>query len=287
MHDSDRAPNSSEPYKDLYIYLIDGVVSSRDEAGFGNEFLGTWVEGDTSFLFFSVPLRERVESLIKVRPELSLLEEHHFSYEQWQGTGLEPVRIGRFLIVPPWRSEAAGQGEVRIVLDPGVVFGTGIHPTTSDCLQALAHLRERFAFEQVLDLGTGTGVLAVAAAALGARQVLAVDLNPLCVKTAKRNVRHNQLEAVVKVFEGKAEDFSERPADLVMANIHYEVLKDLVEREKFRERSWMILSGLMRSQGRDIKARLQRDGLTIAGEWDGEGTWTTLLVSAKNYGRLE
>ena len=281
MRDSARAPNSSEPYQDLYIYLIKGVVSSRDETGFGNEFLGTWVEGETSFLFFSVPSRERVDSLIKVRPELSLLEEHYFSYEEWQGTRLEPVRIGRFLIVPPWRRETAGEDEVRIILDPGVVFGTGIHPTTTDCLQALAHLRKRFAFERVLDLGTGTGILAVAAAALGARQVLAVDLNPLCVKTAKRNVRHNRQENAVEVVEGKAEDFSEKPADLVVANIHYEVLKDLVEGEKFRGKPWLILSGLMRSQGRDIKFKLERAGLSIAKEWDGEGTWTTLLVSTQ------
>jgi len=112
--------------------------------------------------------------------------------------------------------------------------------------------------------------------------VLAVDLNPLCVKTARRNVRLNGVEAVVGVLEGRAEDFTEKPADLVVANIHYEVLKELVDKERFREKPWLILSGLMRSQGRDMKTKLERSGLSIVREWDGEGTWTTLLVSAKN-----
>jgi ribosomal protein L11 methyltransferase len=119
-------------------------------------------------------------------------------------------------------------------------------------------------FETVLDLGTGTGILAIAAARLGASRVLAVDLNPLCVKTSRRNVRLNEVEAVVEVVEGIAEDFAENPADLLVANIHYEVLDDLVEREKFREKPWLILSGLMRSQGRDIKAKLERCGLRIS-----------------------
>jgi ribosomal protein L11 methyltransferase len=271
-------PKSAEPYEDLYIYLINSVVSDRDEAGFGSEFLGTWVEGETSFLFFLVPSREKVDSLILARPELSLLGEHHFSYEEWQGTSLDPVRIGKFLIIPPWNREAAGEDDVRIILDPGVVFGTGTHPTTGDCIRALAYLRKRFAYKRVLDLGTGTGVLAVAAASLGARRVLAVDLNPLCVKTAKRNVHHNKLEGVVEVIEGKAEDLTEKPVDLVVANIHYYVLKSLVEKESFRKKEWLILSGLMRSQARDIKTRLDRYGLTIVREWDGEGMWATLLV---------
>jgi ribosomal protein L11 methyltransferase len=221
-----------------------------------------------------------VDFLLRARTDLSLLEEHHFSYEEWQGTRVDPLRIGRFLIVPPWKREAAGEGEVRIILDPGVVFGTGIHPTTGDCLGAMAYMSGKTALETVLDLGTGTGILAVAAARLGAKRVLAVDLNPLCIKTAKRNVQLNEAAPIVEVLEGRAEDYAAAEADLVVANIHYEVLKNLVEREPFRERAWMILSGLMRSQGRDIKARLQDSGFSLVKEWDGEGTWTTLLASA-------
>lgn len=276
-----------EPYQDLHIYLIEGIVSDREEAGFGEHFLGAWVEGDTSFLFFSTPARDRVASLLRTRPELRLSEEHRFTYEAWQGTRLDPVKIGRFLVVPPWNRTGVQGRDVEIILDPGVVFGTGIHPTTADCLRALDFLRERFAFRSVLDLGTGTGILALAAAALGAVEVVAVDLNPLCVKTARRNVGLNHVEKVVDVLEGSAEDFAADSADLVLANIHYDVLNHLVEGEAFRRAPWLIVSGLMRSQGRDIRKKLERCGASIAGEWDGDGTWTTLLASARNHGRLE
>jgi ribosomal protein L11 methyltransferase len=278
MHDSQKRCRSINPYKDLHVYLVGGVVTPGEEAKLGNDFLGMWPEGETSFLFFSVPSRDKVDALLRRQPSLSLVEEHRFSYEEWQGTRLEPFKIDSFLITPPWGETAADEHELNIVLDPGVVFGTGIHPTTGDCLRAMTCLRGKASFETVLDLGTGTGILAIAAARLGASRVRAVDLNPLCVKTSRRNVRLNEVEAVVEVVEGKAEDFAENPADLLVANIHYEALKDLVEREKFREKPWLILSGLMRSQGRDMKARLERYGLRIVKEWDGEGTWTTMLV---------
>jgi len=282
MQNAEECLKSGSPYKDLHVYFINGVVTPGDEADLGEDFLGTWLEGESSFLFFNAPSRGRVDALLERRPELSFAEEHCFSYEEWQGTRLEPVQIGPFLIRSPWDKTDAREGELSIVLDPGVVFGTGIHPTTRDCLRAMAWLRGRAPIETVLDLGTGTGVLALASARLGANKVWSVDLNPLCVKTTRRNVRLNHLEAVVEVLEGRAEDFAEKPADLVVANIHYEVLKDLVEREKFRERPWLIISGLMRSQGKDIKGTLERHGLTIVREWDGEGTWTTMLVSGQN-----
>ena len=279
MHESEEHGKSGGPYADLHIYIIQGVVTPDDEAGLDNQFLGTWLDGETSFLFFTMPSRDKIDFLVGRRPALSLVEEHFFSYEAWQGAHLEPIRIETFFIVPPWSEVAAGEGETRILLDPGVVFGTGIHPTTRDCLRAMAYLHGKTAFDTVLDLGTGTGILAVAAARLGATRVLAVDLNPLCVKTSKRNVRLNQMEDVVEVLDGRVEDFVEKAADLVVANIHFEVLKGLVEKESFRKTPWLILSGLMRSQGRDIKIRLDYSGLRVVREWDGEGSWTTMLVA--------
>lgn len=275
------------PYGDLHVYVIRGVVAVGDEVALGNDFLGTWIEGDTSFLFFATPSRDKIDFLLGGRSALWLMEEHLFSYEEWQGAKLEPLRVGNFFLVPPWREAAAEEGETRILLDPGVVFGTGIHPTTRDCLRAMAYLHRRVAFERVLDIGTGTGILAVAAARLGARRVWAVDLNPLCVKTAVRNAGLNHVQEIVHVIEGGAKDFLDKPAGLAVANIHYEVLKELVEIENFRKKPHLILSGLMRSQGRDIKSRLERFGLKILQEWDGEGTWVTMLVSARSDERLE
>jgi ribosomal protein L11 methyltransferase len=195
------------PYQELHIYLIDGFIPEQDEATLGQGFIGRWIEGENSFLFFSEPAREKMDALLKSHPDLSLFEEHRFSYEEWQGSRLEPVRVDDFLIVPPWHKGEAGEDEIRIVIDPGVVFGTGTHPTTKDCLSALLYLRKQMRFRRVLDLGTGTGILSLAAALLGAEQVLAVDLNPLCVKTALRNAGLNGLKGIIKVIQGGRDSF--------------------------------------------------------------------------------
>jgi ribosomal protein L11 methyltransferase len=265
-------------YEDLYIYLINGVVPAEDEAAFGEGFIGRWIEGESSFLFFSKPSREEVDVLLGNRSDVAFLQEHHFSYEEWQGSTLEPIKVESFLIVPPWKDVEAENGLIKILLDPGVVFGTGLHPTTRDCLKALLGLMSRERVEKVLDLGTGTGILALAAARLGAQKVLAVDLNPLCVRTTRRNVSLNHLEETIEVLEGNAEDLVGSPADLVVANIHYDVLARLVDQPEFQDRRWYILSGMLRSQARDIEARLPAYRLKVERRWDCEATWFTMLI---------
>jgi ribosomal protein L11 methyltransferase len=135
---------------------------------------------------------------------------------------------------------------------------------------------------RVLDLGTGTGILALAAALLDAEKVLAVDLNPLSVKTARKNVRLNGLEGSIEVVEGLAEDFVEETADLVLANLHHNVLLKLLGTAGFLEKRWYVLSGLLRSQVREIRDQLRERELHVTREWEQEGTWYTLL--AKNQG---
>ena len=272
--------SSGGSYHDLYIYLIDGVVPAEDEAAFEDGFIGRWIEGESSFLFFSKPSREKVDVLLRTRPDISFLQEHHFSYDEWQGSFSGPIQVENFLIVPPWKDVEAENGLIKILLDPGVVFGTGLHPTTRDCLKALLGLMSRECVEKILDLGTGRGILALAAARLGAKQVLAVDLNPLCVKTTRRNVSLNHLEETIEVLEGGAEDLAGSPVDLVVANIHYDVLAGLVDQPEFQGTGWYILSGLLRSQARDIETRLKLRGLKVADMWDHEATWYTMLVRA-------
>ncbi len=268
----------SLPYEHLYIYLIKGLVPRGEEASFGRFFLGNWVEEDTCFLFFGAPSEAIVSEFLKRHSDLKLLENYHFSYEEWQGAFSEPLRIDRFLIVPPWVDAVEGEGETKILLDPGLVFGTGLHASTRDSLRALSYVHSRFEVKKVVDLGTGTGVLALASALLGAEDVLAIDLNPLCVKTAKTNVQLNRLESRIEVKEGRAEDFAEIPADLMLANIHWDVLKSLLAKEGFRKNRWIVLSGLMRSHARDLEADLARYGLRIVKAWEDEATWYTMLV---------
>lgn len=267
-------------YQDLYIYFLKGLAKRSDESYLGSAFIGNWVEGDTSFLFFSRPSQEMIDRLIEMRPGLEMIEEYHFTYEQWQGGSLEKLKVDHFLVIPPWEKVAPNEDEIRILLDPGVVFGNGLHPTTRDCLRALAFAHRRKPFERVLDLGTGTGILALAAALLNAKWVLAVDINPLCVKTANKNVRLNGLDRVIRVVEGPAENFVSEYADIVIANIHQEIIERLLEKEDFRKQQRLIFSGLMRSQYREVKAQLASYDFRIVHEWDHDMTWFTMLVDA-------
>ena len=269
---------SGRPCDDLYIYLFEGVVPAEYECNLGQAFIGNWVEDSSSFLFFGRSADREVKRLIKRFPQLELIEVHHFTYDQWQGGGLETLKVGKFVVVPPWKQADADEASILIVLDPGVVFGNGLHPTTRDCLKAISHAYCQRPFQRVLDLGTGTGVLALAAALLGAEGVLAVDINPLCVKTAIHNVGLNSLYDIIRTVKGTAEDFVDEPSDLVVANIHHEVIERLLDRGGFRDAERFIISGLMRSQFRDVKTRLEKNRFRILREWDHDMTWFTLLA---------
>ncbi|MBW1804348.1 MAG: 50S ribosomal protein L11 methyltransferase, partial [Deltaproteobacteria bacterium] len=235
-------------------------------------------EDNTSFLFFPEPADDIVSALSRHRSGLDLIDHYQFTYEEWQGRVLQPIRVGHLLFVPPWNDMKAVEEEIRMVLDPGLVFGTGLHPTTTDCLRAMDRLHKSFKWKTVLDLGTGTGILALAAVALGAEQVTAVDLNPLAVKTARNNVSLNRFDERILVREGKAEDFVNEPADLLIANIHHDVMIQLIGQRGFREKKWAIISGLMRSQARDVAGVLKENGFQVIQEWDHEMTWYTMLI---------
>ena len=266
------------PYQDLYIYLVEGLIKKRDEHYLGSEFLGNWVEEGTSFLFFARPSADMMNRLLKMRPGLELIEDFHFTYEQWQGGSLKSLKVDDFIILPPWEKAEPSEKEIQIILDPGVVFGNGLHPTTRDCLRALAYAERKRPFDSVLDLGSGTGILSLAAAFLGAERVLAVDLNPLCVKTTDNNVQLNCLDRIIRVIEGSAENYVNEPADLVIANIHKEIIERLLRGKNFRKKDRVIISGLMRSQYREVKARMGRHDFHILCEWDYDMTWFTMLA---------
>lgn len=270
------------PYTDLYIYILEGVVGKTYESHLGDAFVGNWVEDDSSFLFFGLPADKEVDQLVASCKGLKLIESHHFTYDQWQGGGLEPLRVDDFIVVSPWEDEACKEEGIRIVLDPGVVFGNGLHPTTRDCLKAISLTNRQSPFTKVLDLGTGTGVLALAAARIGAKNVLGVDLNPLCVKTAINNVGLNGLSDIIRMVDGPAEEFVHESADLVVANIHHAVIERLLDSGAFQGAERFIISGLLRSQFRDIKARLEGAHFRILREWEQDMTWFTLLAKKKS-----
>lgn len=275
---------SAGPYQELFIYYLKGRLKP-DSKVLPDNCIGNWEEEEDSFLFFSRPACEQIEKLLSRQPQLSHIDSYHMPYEQWLGEVFSTFAHGRFRVIPPWESSpernCTHDEKLSILLDPGLVFGTGTHPTTRDCLEALELAAGSKEFTTVLDLGTGTGLLALAAAKLGSNGVVAADLNFLAVKTANRNVRRNHLQNSVVTVQGRAEDMIAFPADLVIANIHYNVMRRLVTDRGFLSKKRFILSGLLRSEAKDIAEILARHRVKIIKQWAHEGIWYTFYGQIK------
>jgi len=279
-----RQAKRTGPPELLHIYCLEGLLPTGADDDLGSGFLGNWQEGPCSFLFFEEPALERVLELISRHSGLGLMETHVFSYEEWQGAAFDPFELAGFEIRPAWdRRDTNVTGAKRIWLDPGVVFGSGLHPTTRDCLRALDWIWMRDCPKTVLDIGTGTGILAVATVMLGAERVFAADLNPLCVRVAADNAVLNGVEADIKALHLDALDAAKLEGDLVIANIHFDVICGLLEQKVFRCRHWLVLSGLMRTQVREVKDRLLTFGMRVVREWDCDMTWHTLAVRGNGH----
>jgi ribosomal protein L11 methyltransferase len=213
-------------------------------------------------------------------PEFRAVAESDWA-EQWK-QHYRPLRLGRRLWVSPaWVTPQVGPGEVLVQLDPGMAFGTGTHPTTQLCLAALEDYLQLGG--AVLDLGTGSGILAIAAAKLGAASVLALDIDPEAVRVAGENVAANGVGEVVRVEHGSlaaALDIGHWP--LVIANILSSVIIKLFDEGLARAVApggRLVLSGILAEQAEEVKQAAQRSGLRVT-EQRQSGEWVALLATS-------
>jgi ribosomal protein L11 methyltransferase len=168
--------------------------------------------------------------------------------ESWK-RHFHPLEIGKALLVKPsWSKKRPRKNQAVVILDPGLSFGTGQHPTTSFCLGEIARCHESVTKQSFLDIGTGSGILAIAAAKLKYQPVEAFDFDPESVRVAKANARKNRVEHRIKLTRGDVTKLSLQPArqfDLVCAN---------------------LISTLLIAEKRRIVNRVKRDGtLVLAG----------------------
>jgi len=245
------------PYDRLHIYEIDGRID-EDERAFAPEYIGIWWEGDHSFVFFSRASDDIVQSILEDDPSLHLINRFTMDYRDWQGGDeIRSFRVGKLVFSPPWESVTPSKDDLSVTLDPSVVFGTGLHQTTRTCLNGLWTIYQQERPQRVMDLGTGTGVLALACAKLGAQKILAVDHNPLAVKTTIRNVRLNGEDRRIQVVEGKAEELIHETADLICGNLPFAVIDQLLNGTALYEKRWMVLSGFFKGQEASVTDRLK------------------------------
>jgi ribosomal protein L11 methyltransferase len=188
--------------------------------------------------------------------------------ESWK-RHFKPIEIGDSLLIKPgWSRRRARPGQRVIILDPGLSFGTGHHPTTLFCLERIVRCRLRKQTQTFLDVGTGSGILAIAAAKLGYASVLGFDCDPEAVRVARANVKKNRVERRVRLRRSDLATLrssSARGCDLVCANLTADVLLAQAEklRDLLRPGGRLVIAGVLKREFPEVSAKLLRINLTL------------------------
>lgn len=233
-------------------------------------------------------VKERLRLLLEDEPQLILAQVKEEDWADAWKAYFKPERLGRVVIKPSWESYTPAQGEIVVDLDPGMAFGTGTHPTTRLCITMMQKLI--IGETRLLDVGTGSGILAITAAKLGAAAVVASDVDSLAVRVAQENITRNGLEGKVAVLEGDllnlaASARSEASAcsgkfNLIVANIIADIIIRLIpDVERFLEPGGRFLaSGIIGERAGDVRAKLAERGYTVLDEVTEDG-WVAVLAA--------
>jgi ribosomal protein L11 methyltransferase len=265
--DEDITPS---PEGEGYVYNLDKPVHVKAYLPLDDE-AGAIVEH----------LRAALDHLSFLRP-IAPLSVRRLAEEDWANAWKEHyhvLHIGRRLvIVPKWREYTAQSTEAVIYLDPGMAFGTGLHPTTRGCLERLEDVIQPG--QQVLDVGTGSGILSLAAARLGAESILALEIDPVAVHAARANVDLNGLGHIITVAEGSLPLPGDRHFDVVIANIIARVIAEMAVplAESLRPGGVLITSGIIAEREETVMSRLVDAGLSLSRR-DADGDWITLTLT--------
>ena len=192
----------------------------------------------------------------------------------------KPTKVGERIVVKPiWEEYEAKEDELVLELDPGMAFGTGTHETTRMCIQALDKYVK--AESTVFDVGCGSGILAIAAAKLGAKRAVGVDLDPVAVESARENVGFNNLNNI-EILYGNLVEVIDGKADIVVANIIAEVICILTEDVKrvLKEDGYFITSGIIHDRVDMVTKKLEETGFEVV-EINNDGEWNCIVAKLK------
>ncbi len=228
----------------------------------------TYLPGNRNAEGIRVRITDFLKLLEEIFPEIPppRLETRQIDAQDW---GLlwrrffQPQQVtGTLLILPPWEPQPPNPRGHVILMDPGPAFGTGRHPTTRMCLQAMEKISPRHPWT-MLDVGTGSGILAIYGAKLGARRIVAVDTDPEAVRWAKRNRALNNLDGLIEI-SNKSLELREDPFSLITANLTLNIILGLLPRIPMllSPGGWLVLSGLLKSQLENLEGPLAIHGLT-------------------------
>ena len=194
----------------------------------------------------------------------------------------KPFYAADHLVVKPsWEDFQPAPGDRIIEIDPGMAFGSGTHETTGMCISMLEQVIR--GGENIIDVGTGSGILAIAAGLLGAGHVLAVDIDPDAVRVASENVSHNGLDRVVDVRQGNLLDHVDQVCDICVANIISDVIISFAEplKKHIVPGGLFLCSGIVRERSEEVRSALEKAGYELL-KTEYRGEWTAFMSRRSN-----
>jgi ribosomal protein L11 methyltransferase len=209
------------------------------------------------------------------------ITETEIAAENWSTSWMKyykPEKIGnRVVVKPTWEEYLSQQGDVIVELDPGMAFGTGNHPTTAMCIRAL----EEYVYPgcHVLDVGTGSGILAVVAAKLGAGKVIAIDRDPVSIDVSRENIAINNVSDKVTLIQGDLAGTLNEKFDVIVSNIIADVIIKLVPQaaQITKCNSLFISSGIIKERLEEVIDALENSMFVIEKTLE-EGEWVTVIA---------
>jgi ribosomal protein L11 methyltransferase len=232
-------------------------------------------------------LRQYLKSLQNISPEISRVEikttvipEQDWG-ENWKRF-FKPVQVtSKFVVKPPWSKIRLKRGQISIDITPGMAFGTGTHTTTILCIQALEKRLKKKGLS-VLDVGTGSGILSIIAAKLGAKEVWGIDIDGVAVENARGNVEKNDVSNIVKIRKANIGDLHEK-FDVIVANIDLKSLRRMRKSllHHLKVPGFLILSGILEGEKDKLLQHFMETGLL---QWEKdiqEGEWICLTLKKK------
>ncbi|MCH7606006.1 MAG: 50S ribosomal protein L11 methyltransferase [Chloroflexi bacterium] len=263
-----------------YLFGRYGRGLSLEQDGSDKVLLRTYLPVSSRQRLARIDVGLRLVSILEPLDELTItaLPEEDDWQKQWQAH-FDLLRVGQHLVIKPsWIDYEATTGEVVVELDPGMAFGTGYHPTTYTCLEAIEDILEPGM--AVLDLGTGSGILTIAAVKLGAGSVVALDIDSQAVRAARQNFRRTRVQRKVTLSQGSIPHAlaGEGSFDLVVANISARAVR---ERAPFilpclAPQGRFVASGILKTQQEEVDDTLIGLGCSLERQWPQE-EWVTLV----------
>jgi ribosomal protein L11 methyltransferase len=258
----------------MWDFDITGLLENDDHISVFTSDIST----DTEVQFNEAMMKLMNEKVLEsFSIEKEILEDQNWN-KLWENSR-EVIRVSdRIVIKPSFKDYSAKENEIVLTIDPKMSFGTGEHQTTNLVLRLIEKIVKPGM--KVLDVGSGTGILAIAAIKLGAEKAVAVDFDEICFENCQENCIINNVGNSVEILTGEIDDVNENDFDLIIANIQKNVLLDIAEKIKMKLKidGLVVLSGLLESDKDDIEKKYHSLGFTTK-QFEQNDEWIAIVLT--------